>query len=522
MPNEMSYAEVVWSRADSDPCAEVLRCAHGTTVDAGGLRWRAGSLGTALKARYGVGVGDVVVTCVEASPEAVALTAAISAIGAVEFPLPSEFPVTKVAQWMELARPKAVVASALRAGDDLLREISTITGLPVDVADANLASATLPAKHPGASALVPVALPATAPALIMLTSGTTGSSKAAVLPVGAVIGQARRVASAMQYQPGDVLVNYFPWHHINARNATTLPALLTGARVVMAPRFSASGFWQLACREGITAFNFMGALCAMLLRQPPSPLDRSHTVTKAYGGPAPADLVDAFNQRFGVILRQAYACTELGDVSITPLTEVRPGAAGRPVSDHLVRIVDDQFADVPAGVTGEILVKPQRPGTALIKYLGDPDATANAWVDGWFRTRDRGHLTGGWLYITGRTSDVIRRRGINIDPMLIEGALLHHPDVADAAAIAVPSELTEDEVLAIVVPFPGRNPPPETIWKHCKKNLPRHAVPRYVSIETTLPHTGTHKLDRARLRCRGLPPGAWDTALATPTTRSLP
>src|SRR5690606_16520785 len=119
---------------------------------------------------------------------------------------------------------------------------------------------------------------ATEPALIMTTSGTTGRAKAAVLPVGAPIGQARRVASAMAYGPGDVLLSIFAWHHINARNACFLPALISGARVVVAPRFSASGFMDLARREGVTAFNFMGALCSMLLAQPPTPQDREHLI----------------------------------------------------------------------------------------------------------------------------------------------------------------------------------------------------------------------------------------------------
>jgi crotonobetaine/carnitine-CoA ligase len=324
----------------------------------------------------------------------------------------------------------------------------------------------------------------------------------------------------MDYGPADVLLSYFPWHHINARNATVLPALLSGARVVIAPRFSASGFLDLVRREHVTAFNFMGAVCMILLAQPATPHDRDHRLHKAYGGPAPAGLVADFADRFGVTLRQAYACTELGDVATTPVDDLRPGAAGRVVPDYDVRVVDPTGADVAAGDVGEILVRPRRSGLAFLEYVGDADATRAAWSGGWFRTRDRGRVVEGWLHFEGRLGDVIRRRGVNIDPQQVEDVLLSHPEVAEAAAVAVPSELTEDEVLAVVVPRTGCVPTPGVLWDHCRAALPRAAVPRYLSVERALPHTGTHKLDRAALRRRGVPPAVWDaqTAHVPPTT----
>ncbi|GGB18614.1 ATP-dependent acyl-CoA ligase [Flexivirga endophytica] len=511
MPLTLTYAQALWRRAERAPRSELLRIVGGDPWTADDVRTRAASWAICLAP---VGPDDVVVTCVDSGPNAVALTAAISALGAVELPLGADTPVEWACELVELTRARLVVSSASRTEPPLVRRlVHATTDRRLELIED---PGTFEPHLPGADHVVPIARSTTDPATVVVTSGTTGRQKAALLPVGAPIRQARQVAAAMQYGSDDVLLSLFPWHHINARNAVVLPAILSGARVVFTPHFSASRFWELVRREHVTAFTFMGAVCMMLLRQPPSGDDRRHPLTKAYGGPAPADLVADFADRFGVTLRQAYACTELGDISTTALDELCPGAAGRPVDDREIRIVDEQLRPVPDGATGEILVRPRDPGTTLLEYVGDPQATAAAWESGWFRTRDRGRLDAGWLHITGRASDVIRRRGTNIDPAQIEEALLAHPEVAEAAAIAVPSELTEDEVLAIVVPTATKSPSPETLWKHCEQLLPRFAVPRYLTVRQSVPHTMTHKLDRALLRRRGLPADAWDAE-----TRSL-
>jgi crotonobetaine/carnitine-CoA ligase len=509
-----TYAAAVWGRAERDPDSEVLRTTDGTRWTAGALCDLAGSWAAALAPV--VGRGDVVATCVDASPEAVAVTAAISALGGVELPLGADTPPEWARHLVLVSGARLVVSSTSRARHPLTSALAGVTGHPLELVDG---PSSLTAKGVG-RAVAPVRLSDTDPAVIVSTSGTTGRAKAALLPAGAPVAQARRVSAAMAYGPDDVLATFFPWHHVNARHAAVLPALISGARAVMAPRFSASGFLDLARREQVTAFNFLGAVCMMLLRQPPGPGDRDHCLVKAYGGPAPAALVSAFRERFGVVLRQAYACTELGDVATTPMTSLRPGAAGRPVDDHEVRIVLEDSTEAADGESGEILVRPRRAGLALLEYVGDPEATSAAWADGWFRTRDRGRLVDGWLQVEGRSGDVIRRRGVNIDPHHVEEVLRAHPGVVDAAAIAVPSELTEDEVLALVVPHPGADLDAGVLWAQCAARLPRSLRPRYLSIETALPYTTGHKLDRAALRRRGLPASCFDSELVHPDAGS--
>ena len=582
-----SFAAAVAARAEAQPDGELVRLA-------GSPGWTAAALWERSQAIAGglaklVGAGDVVATCLPAGPEAIAVTTAISALGAVELPLGPEVE----GRWARtLARSAGCVttvttADALRKApflgqlgrhatvpliatnstghavlaDHAGLEVGMDTGpmiaaagtRPIIVADgssrvviADAAGSTGsagPVESAGSAGSVGSARPAGSvesagpagsvagavgagavsldelvasgrpvglrrlgpgdPALVMTTSGTTGRVKGALLPVAAGPGQAARVQRAMRYSPADVLYNFFPWHHINARHAGFLPAVISGARLVLDQRFSASRFLDVVRAEGVTAFNFMGAVCAILLRQPPSAHDRDHLVRRAYGGPAPAAMVAAMAERFGVTLLQAYACTELGDVSTTCLGEVRPGAAGRPVPEYELRVAD-----------GELLVRPTHPHLTFTEYVGDPDATARAWSDGWFRTGDRVRLDDGWLYFECRSADVVRRRGVNISPDAVEEVIAAMPGVAEVAVVGVPSELTEDEVLAVVVPDTAIEP--ADVRRHCVSRLPRHALPRFVSIRDSLPRNANLKVSRATLRSRGLPTDVWDAEKELP------
>jgi carnitine-CoA ligase len=147
--------------------------------------------------------------------------------------------------------------------------------------------------------------------------------------------------------------------------------------------------------------------------------------------------------------------------------------------------------------------------------VGDPRATAAAWRDGWFVTGDRGRLDEGWFRHEGRAADVIRRRGVTIDAEHVEHVALSHADVQQAAAVGVPSELTDDEVLLVIVARPGVEPDPAAVRRHCAAHLPRHSVPRFVSVETSLPRTGSLKIVHRALRDRGLPLAAWDADAPT-------
>jgi crotonobetaine/carnitine-CoA ligase len=507
-----SFAEAVAVRAHDSADRELIRSVGGPAVTAGGLLERAIDLAGSLASV--AGSGDVVATAVPSGPEAAALTTAISWLGAVELPLPDGL--------------DPAVARRLAASTSCVTTVVTPERLAAEPHLAELgghparAALTLGGASPGVPAVDELTSRPTpahrasldAPAAVMVTSGTGGRPKGALLPSSAGLGQAERVRRAMDYSTDDVLYNVFAWQHVNARHAAFLPAVLSGARLVV-DTFSVSRFWDTVAREQVTAFNFMGAVCAMLLRRPAAPADRLHSVQQAYGGPAPDWLHAQVLERFGVELRQAYACTELGDVATTG-SEVRPGWAGRVVPEYELRIVDEHGRPLTDGRTGTVHVRPRRPGLTFAEYVGDADATRAAWSDGWFVTGDRGRLDDGWFRHEGRAADVIRRRGLTIDAERLEQVAMGHPDVEQAAAVGVPSELTDDEVLLVVVPRPGSRPDPADVRRHCAAHLPRHAVPRFVSIEPSLPRTGSHKIVHRALRERPLPPTAWDAEPSSP------
>lgn len=512
-----SFAEAVEQRAQASPDRELIRRVGGSVLSSGELLQRAIDLAGSLASV--AGTGDVVATAVPSGPEAAALTTAISWLGAVELPLPDGLDpavardlATSTGCVTTVVVPERLGAEPYLAdlGGNARRTVLALGGSApgVPVVD-ELPARPTPLHRAGLDA----------PAAVMVTSGTGGRPKGALLPNGAGLGQAERVRRAMDYGTGDVLFNIFAWQHVNARHAAFLPAVLSGARLVV-DSFSVSRFWETVRREQVTAFNFMGAVCAMLLRQPPNPADRSHKVSQAYGGPAPDWLHAQVLERFGVELRQAYACTELGDVATTG-REVRPGYAGRVVSEYELRVVDEHGTSLPDGSTGTVHVRPRRPGLTFTEYVGDLDATRAAWQDGWFVTGDRGRLDEGWFRHEGRAADVIRRRGLTIDAERLEQVALGHPDVEEAAAVGVPSELTDDDVLLVVVPRPGSVPDPADVRRHCAEHLPRHAVPRYVSVEASLPRTGSLKIVHRALRDRSLPPTAWD-AEASATSQENP
>ncbi|MBY6537940.1 AMP-binding protein [Rhodococcus sp. BP-349] len=501
-----SWADAVERRAHADADGEVIRRVGGPATSAGLLLENAVDMASSLATL--IGAGDVVATACPSGPTAATLTTAISWLGAIELPIPTTLDPRVAARLMTAAGCVLVVASP----DRLIVEphsvdLSEAAGIPV---------VTVAGHRDGFAALSDRTGPRPArrrtsrddPAAIMVTSGTTGRPKGALLCNGVGLGQSARVRRAMQYDSSDVLLNVFPWQHVNARHAAFLPAVESGARLVV-DDFSARRFWRTARDESVTAFNFMGAVCAILLRGNESEDDRAHSISRAYGGPAPEWMCHRVTRRFGVQLRQAYASTELGDVATTGRL-VKPGAAGQIVADYRVRVTGEDGSVLGDGLTGSLEVLPRRSDATFTEYVGDPESTRRAWRDGWFVTGDRGRLVDGWLHYEGRCADTIRRRGLTIDAEHVERVASVHPDVAHAAAVGVPSELTEDEVLLAVVPHVGRTIRPGELLRHCARELPRHAVPRYITVEKHLPTSAGTKLDRRALRDRGLPAAAWD------------
>ena len=335
----------------------------------------------------------------------------------------------------------------------------------------------------------------------------------------------RHTRRLMGYGPDDVLYTAFPLFHINARYTTVTVAMEAGARCVLEQRFSAGGFWDTCRAKGVTAFNYMGALLMMLWKQPARPDDADHPVRRGFGAPCPPDIWEPFEERFDVRLTEVYGSTEVPIVTQNGMADVdladrRIGTAGRPSGLYDMRIVDESGKEVPPGLAGEIVVRSQ-PGNATFSgYYDMAEATAEAWRGGWFHTGDRGVVDAdGYLTFIDRMKDCVRRRGENISSWEVEQAIARHPAVLEAAVVGVPSELSEEEVLACVVLKPDRTLTETELVEHCTSRMADFAVPRYIRWMDELPRNASERVKKFQLRADGLTPGTWDRLAAAGARR---
>jgi crotonobetaine/carnitine-CoA ligase len=346
---------------------------------------------------------------------------------------------------------------------------------------------------------------------ILYTSGTTGPSKGVVLSHSANLFLGRHTADLMSYGSEDVLYTAFPLFHINAKYTSVFAALESHATLVMDDRFSASRFWETCRTNGVTAFNYQGALLLMLFKQPESPKDREHNVTKAFGAPCPIEIWEPFEQRFGLTLTEVYGMTEIAIATENRPGSRRIGSAGRVCEQFDLRIVDGLDRPVDAHVHGEIVVRPTLPGVMIDNYFQMPAATVEAFRNLWFHTGDRGYLDeDGFLWFVDRMKDCIRRRGENISSFEVEKTLIAHPSISEAAAYAVESELSEDEVMVALVLKNGASLDPVELLDWCQERLAHFAIPRFIRLVSSLPKTPSQRIQKYVLRDEGVTTDTWD------------
>jgi crotonobetaine/carnitine-CoA ligase len=230
-------------------------------------------------------------------------------------------------------------------------------------------------------------------------------------------------------------------------------------------------------------------------------------------GPLVAE-VDEFKRRFGVNVSTGYGMTEIGVplasdgwnlANTTSCGRVRTGYPG-----YEVRVVDEVDRPLGPDEVGELIVRTAEPFTMNAGYHNMPAETAHAWRNGWFHTGDAFRYDAdGNYYFVDRIKDAIRRRGENISSFEVEEAFLRHPEVADCAAYAVPSELSEDEVAVAVVLVDGAAVDPLELLQFVEPSLPYFALPRFLRVVDAMPMTATEKVLKQELRAEGSA-GAWD------------
>jgi crotonobetaine/carnitine-CoA ligase len=370
----------------------------------------------------------------------------------------------------------------------------------------------LPARAmPGPASTLPRAKLAPGDTLaILYTSGTTGPSKGVVCPHAQYYWWGVITGGLLGVREGDALVTPLPLFHSNALN-TFYQALLHGAHVVYLPRFSVSGFFSDLAQHRAKVTYLLGAMVPMLLSREASALEKAHEVTIALAPGVPERFRIEFTARTGIALLDGYGSTETNFVIGAHPSSQRAGMMGPVIEGFEARVVDDDDNELPHGTPGELLLRASEPYAFARGYFAMPEKTIEAWRNLWFHTGDRVlREADGQFRFLDRLKDAIRRRGENISSFEVEQVLISHPDIAAAAVFPVQSELAEDEVMAAILRKPDTRLTELELLAFCEPRLPRFALPRYIEFVTELPQTENGKVQKFKLRERGIPAGTFD------------
>ncbi|MGP6174350.1 class I adenylate-forming enzyme family protein [Corynebacterium sp. A21] len=340
--------------------------------------------------------------------------------------------------------------------------------------------------------------------IMIFTSGTTGYPKAVLHNQQTLLLGGEGFISRVQLQPADRCLVMLPLFHINAVFYSLAGALSAGATLIIEEKFSASRFWSIIDDHQITQTNMIEAIGSILLKRPAEEYRANHSLRKIYG--IRESLAHDFRARFAVPhLVGGYGMTEIPAVLATDFDSVPPkGSMGRlqphPGSESALaecRIVQDG-EDVAPGKVGELWV---RTPTVMLNYYRDHEHTNAAFSGQWLRTGDLVRQDAkGWFYFVARKKDIIRRRGENISGAELDREFSAHPDIILAAAIGVPSDMGDEEILLVVVPKPQAQLSAADIKVFAASTLSPMKAPRFLVFRDQLPLTATGKVAKQLLK----------------------
>jgi long-chain acyl-CoA synthetase len=335
------------------------------------------------------------------------------------------------------------------------------------------------------------------PALILYTSGTTGTPKGAELSHRNLAGNTLTTSETLlEVGPEDVLFGGLPLFHAFGQTCGLNTAVAAGATLTLLPRFDPQRALEIIARDEVTVFLGVPTMYAALLHaELPEGFDPGRLRLAVSGGSAlPVEVLHGFERRFGAAVLEGYGLSETSPVAAFnhPDRPRKPGSIGLPIRGVEMRLVAEDGGEVEPGGIGEIAIRGEN---VMTGYWNRPDATAEAIRDGWFHSGDLARVDeDGFYFIVDRKKDMIIRGGYNVYPREIEEVLYEHPAVAEAAVVGVPHPLHGEEVAAVVTLRPGAEATVEEIRAHTKERVAAYKYPRIVTIAAELPKGPTGKI----------------------------
>jgi len=339
-------------------------------------------------------------------------------------------------------------------------------------------------------------------AVILYTSGTTGTPKGAELTHENLLENSRRgVTELIDQTEHDVSLGALPLFHSFGQTSCMNAAVRAGACVTLMPRFDPGNALEIIERDKVTILHGVPTMFHALLNHPERERhDVSSIRVCISGGSAmPVEVMRAFEEASGCVILEGYGLSETSPVaSFNHMhRERKPGSIGTPIDGVEMTIVDDEDNELPPGEVGEIVIR----GHNVMKgYHNQPEATAEAMKGGWFHTGDLARVDeDGYFFIVDRKKDMIIRGGYNVYPREIEEVLYEHPAVLEGAVLAVPDATLGEEVGACVVLRPGADASAHDIQTFVKDRVAAYKYPRHIWFADALPKGATGKILRREI-----------------------
>ena len=492
---------------ETHPATSAAVISRGMVHTYGDLRNQIAGMRGALDG-LGIGKGDRVALLCGNTLEFVVAYFACLGRGIVCVPLNPTAPAPELQRELSVVGARAVVVAPSAAGGWNNVDRSALPNL------VHVVAAT--GEVPGALQFSELTTHAPAPivelehdhlAVMLFTSGTAGSPKAAMLSHGNLQSNLDQLAQVRKLDGTDVVYGVLPLFHIFGLNVVLAYSLMRGSSIVLVERFDPMTAVETIRDRNITLIPGAPPLWMAFEQMPNLPRDTFAKVRTALTGASkmPEHTTRTLHERFGLLVTEGYGLTECSPV-VTTTTDVdkdvalqKIGSIGRVLPGVEVRVVDENGDNVLSGDSGEIWVR----GPNVFRgYFEDPQATSRALTpDGWLRTGDVAVVDDdGFLYLVDRAKDLIIVSGFNVYPAEVEEAIVEHPAVAQAAVVGVEHPHTGEAVRAYVVLKSGQSLDEDALIDHCRSRLARYKCPTKVLFVPQLPVGGTGKVLRRQLR----------------------